>query len=74
MLRFPFFGDRLGMSRAPVQNVAKVDLALLLAYIAECLSAISYMLSNLCMYIPVNMTLMSFKHYRCDVAVIFKSS
>jgi hypothetical protein len=54
-----------------VRNVAKVDLALLLAYIVECLGAISYMLSNLCMYIPVSMNLMSFKHCRCDVAVVF---
>jgi hypothetical protein len=54
-----------------MRNVAKVDLALVLAYIVEGLSAISYTLSNLCMYISVSMNLMSFKHCRCDVAVIF---
>ena len=52
-------------------NVATVDLTPVLAYIVEGLSAISSMLLNLCMYIPVSINLMSLKHYRCVVAVIF---
>ena len=34
-------------------------------------SAISSMLLNLCMYIPVSINLMALKHCRCAVAVIF---
>ena len=52
-------------------NVAIVVLTPVLAYIVEGLSAISSMLLNLCMYIPVSINLMSFNHCRCAVAVIF---
>jgi hypothetical protein len=54
-----------------VPSVAIVDLTPVLAYIVEGLGAISSMLLNLCMYIPVSINLMALKHCRCAVAVIF---
>src|SRR3954462_13569402 len=57
--------------RAPVRDVATVVFITVLSYIVDGLSAISYMLLNLCMYTPVSINLMSSKHYRYVVAFIF---
>ena len=57
--------------RAPVRDVATVVFTPVLAYIVDGLSAISSMLLNLCMYTPVSINLLSSKHCRYAVAVIF---
>ena len=57
--------------RAPVQDVATIVFTPVLAYIVDGLSAISSMLLNLCMYTPVSINLLSSKHCRYAVAVIF---
>ena len=60
---------------SPVQgtggDVAIVVFTPVLAYIVDGLSAISSMLLNLCMYTPVSINLLSSKHCRYVVAVIF---
>ena len=57
--------------RAPVRDVATVVFTPVLAYIVDGLSAISSMLLNLCMYTPVSINLLSSKHCRYAIAVIF---
>ena len=57
--------------RAPVRDVATIVLTPVLAYIVDGLSAISSMLLSLCMYTPVSINLLSSKHCRYAVAVIF---
>ena len=57
--------------RAPVRDVATVVFTPVLAYIVDVLSSISSMLLNLCMYTPVSINFMSYKHCRYVVAVIF---
>ena len=54
-----------------MRDVATVVFTPVLAYIMDILSAISSMLLNLCMYTPVSINLLSSKHYRYVVAVIF---
>ena len=54
-----------------MRDVATVVFTLVLAYIVDGLSAISSMLLNLCMYTPVSINLLSSKHSRCVVVVIF---
>ena len=54
-----------------MQDVAIVVFTPVLAYIVDGLSAISSMLLNLCMYTTVNINLLSSKHCRYVVAVIF---
>ena len=57
--------------RAPVRDVATVFFTPVLAYIVDGLSATSSMLLNLCMYTPVSINLLSSKHCRYAIAVIF---
>ena len=54
-----------------MRDVAIVVFTPVLAYIVDGLSAISSMLLNLCMYTPVSINLLSPRHYRYAVAVIF---
>ena len=54
-----------------MRDVATVVYTPVLVYIVDGLSAISSMLLNLCMYTPVSINLLSAKHCRYDVAVIF---
>ena len=68
-LNFPLASAR--QCRAPVRDVATVVFTPVLAYIVDDLSAISSMLLNLCMYTSVSINLLSSKHYRYVVAVIF---
>ena len=57
--------------RAPVRDVATFAFTTVLAYLVNGLSAISSKLLNLCMYTPININLLSSKHCRYAVAVIF---
>ena len=56
---------------APVRDVAIVVFIPVLPYVVDSLSAICSMLLNLCMYTPVSINLLSSKHCRYAVAVIF---
>ena len=66
-----FFAASARQCRAPVRDVAKVVFTPVLAYMVDGLSAISSMLLNLCTYTPVSINLLSSKHCRYAVAVIF---
>ena len=54
-----------------MRDVATVVFTLVLAYIVDGLSAISSTLLNLFMYTPVSINLLSSKHCRYAVAVIY---